>query len=58
MKRHDKQEKFNAAQQGSSSRIGRIMLMSEPPDSGAPNRKHLACSAGRNSLPDWLSRVD
>ena len=27
--------KFNAEQQGSSSRIGRIMLMSEPPDSDA-----------------------
>jgi feruloyl-CoA synthase len=26
---------FNAEQQGSSSRIGRIMLMSEPPDSDA-----------------------
>jgi feruloyl-CoA synthase len=31
----DKLTKFNAAQQGSSSRIGRIMLMSEPPDSDA-----------------------
>ena len=28
-------EQFNARQQGSSSRIGRIMLMSEPPDSDA-----------------------
>ena len=31
----DKLTKFNATQQGSSSRIVRIMLMSEPPDSDA-----------------------
>ena len=28
-------EKFNTAQQGSSTRIARIMLMAEPPDSDA-----------------------